>query len=100
MDIMKSSSEYRVMYHDTLHGSKFADRTMKDVYSRVQKYYNQRYEKSERFPVCFSRQPSYYEQLLIVCCNTKDSNDDYKFDNQTNNDKHIDTTHRSLTQSS
>jgi len=34
-----------------------------DVYNKVQRYYNRRYERNDRFPVCYSRQPSYYEQL-------------------------------------
>ena len=63
MKVVNDSSKFRILYHNALHGSKMADRTMKDVYNKVQKYYNRRYERDDRFPVCYSRQPSYYEQL-------------------------------------
>lgn len=59
---MRDSSGYRVAYHQLLHTDENA---MKTLYADVQRRYNKRFERAPRFPVCYCRQSSYYEQMCV-----------------------------------
>ena len=59
--IMIYSSGFRVNYHQNLHNGE--EKTMRNVYNKVQLRFNERYKNTRRFPVCFCRQKSYYEQI-------------------------------------
>ena len=49
-------------YHQLLHTDENA---MKTLYADVQRWYNRRFERAPRFPVCYCRQSSYYEQMCV-----------------------------------
>ncbi|KAK8799970.1 hypothetical protein WA588_002790, partial [Blastocystis sp. NMH] len=61
MDFPHPDSDFRIKYHNIIHSDE--ENPMKEVYNRLQRRFNQRYQHIRSSRVCFHKQDSYYQEL-------------------------------------